>query len=58
MNLPILALLADENHGYELPMPAEWFGVIMFILLMLALLVTLGFANKGKKLPADPNSDH
>lgn len=58
MNLPILALLADEQGGYELPMPAEWYGIIMFAVLMLSLLLTLSFAHKGKELPADASADH
>lgn len=57
MNLPVLALLADEAAG-ELPMPAPWFGIGFFAVLMLSLLVTLGFANKGRELPADTHTDH
>lgn len=57
MNLPVLALLADEVVT-ELPIPAPWYGIIFFVLLMLSLLVTLAFANKGKELPADPTTDH
>ena len=57
MNLPVLALLADEVVT-ELPIPAPWYGIIFFVLLMLSLLVTLAFANKGKELPADPTADH
>lgn len=52
MYLPVLALFAEEAHA-ELFMPAEWFGIIMFILLMLALLLTVSFSNKGKELPAE-----
>lgn len=59
MNLPIIALLlAEESHGHELPIPALWYGIIMFLLLMGSLLITLAFANKGRELPADPNADH
>lgn len=59
MNLPIIALLlAEESHGHGLPIPAVWYGIIMFLLLMGALLITLSFANKGRELPADPNADH
>lgn len=57
MNLPVLALLADEVVA-ELPIPAPWYGVGFFAILMLSLLVTLGFANKGKELPADTHTDH
>ncbi|WP_202922938.1 hypothetical protein [Nesterenkonia haasae] len=58
MNLPVLALLADQYHGYELPMPAYWYGIIIFAILMLSLLITLGFSGKGKELPADPQGHH
>lgn len=57
MNLPVLALLADEVVA-ELPIPAPWYGIGFFAILMLSLLVTLGFANKGKELPADTHTDH
>lgn len=56
--LPVLTLLADAYNGYELPVPAVWFGIIMFIVLMLSLLLTLSFTNKGRELPADPNAEH
>ena len=58
MNLPVLALLAEPYNGYELPMPAYWYGIIMFALLMLSLLITLAFSGKGKELPADPQGHH
>ena len=59
MNLPIIALLlAEESQGYELPIPAVWYGTIMFILLMGSLMITLAFSNKGRELPADTNADH
>ncbi|NLS08622.1 hypothetical protein HGQ17_01090 [Nesterenkonia sp. MY13] len=58
MNLPVLALLADEYNGYELPMAAWIYGVGIFAILMLSLLITLGFASKGKELPADPQAHH
>lgn len=57
MNLPVLTLVADEAYT-ELPMPAPWFGVIMFAILMLSLLITLSFSNKGKQLPAEAHGDH
>lgn len=55
-DVPMLTTVAAEDH--ELFMPTPWFGIIMFAVLMLSLLVTLGFANKGRELPADPNSGH
>ncbi|WP_300344677.1 hypothetical protein [Nesterenkonia sp.] len=60
MNLPFAALLlaAEGGEEHELFMPAEWFGIVMFILLMLALLTALSFSNKSRELPADPHSDH
>ncbi|WP_120004888.1 hypothetical protein [Nesterenkonia muleiensis] len=60
LNLPfdVLMLMTGAAEETELFMPTPWFGVIMFAALMLSLLVTLGFANKGKELPADPTSGH
>ncbi|GFZ94039.1 hypothetical protein [Nesterenkonia alkaliphila] len=58
MNLPVLALLAAGPTPTELPFPAWVYGAVMFALLMLSLLITLGFASKGKELPADPQSHH
>lgn len=50
----MLTAVAAEDS--ELFMPTPWFGIIMFAVLMLSLLVTLGFANKGRELPADTHS--
>lgn len=56
--LPVLTLLAEEHAGSELFMPAPWFGIVVFAILMLSLLVTLGFSNKNRELPADPQAHH
>ncbi|WP_022873660.1 hypothetical protein [Nesterenkonia alba] len=58
MNLPVFAqLVADQYNGYELFMPAEWFGIIMFVVLMASLLVTLAFSNKNRSPQASPDSE-
>ncbi|WP_010524951.1 hypothetical protein [Nesterenkonia sp. F] len=60
LNTPIAALLAEasEEHGGELFMPAPWFGIIMFALLMSMLLITVSFSSKGRQLPAKEHEDH
>ena len=60
LNLPFDApmLTAVATEDTELFMPTPWFGIIMFSVLMLSLLVTLAFANKGRELPADSTSGH
>ncbi|GAA1144044.1 hypothetical protein [Nesterenkonia lutea] len=60
LNLHVLAtvLAAETEEHSALPIEAHWFGIIMFALLLLLLLVTLGFANKGRELPAQAHSDH
>lgn len=37
-------------------MPAKWFGIVMFAFLMLAMLVTLGFAQTNRSPQADPEA--
>ena len=62
LNLPFAALLLGSGSGMyeetELFMPAKWFGIIMFVVLLLILLTTVAFANKGKELPAREHEDH
>ena len=60
LNLPFATmLLGSEMYQHtELFMPAVWFGIIMFAILMLMLLATVAFANKGKELPAHAHEDH
>lgn len=60
LNLPFAAMLlgSEMYEDTELFMPAEWFGIIMFTLLVLTLLATVAFANKGKELPARAHEDH
>lgn len=61
MNLPfdVTTLTAVAAEDAELFMPTPWFGIIMFAVLLLSLLITLGFANKGRELPAETHSsDH
>ncbi|MDO5492272.1 MAG: hypothetical protein Q4F53_01500 [Nesterenkonia sp.] len=54
-----LLLAADDAHVVnELFMPTKWFGIIMFIVLMLMLLVTVMFSSKGKQLPPREHEDH
>lgn len=57
MNLPVLTLMAEEA-ATELPVPAIWFGIIMFAFLMLSLLVTVAFSTKSKALPAEAHQEH
>ena len=60
LNLPFATmLLGSEMYQHtELFMPAEWFGIIMFAVLMLILLTNVAFANKGKEHPAPAHDDH
>ena len=60
LNLPVATMLlgSEMYQDTELFMPAKWFGIIMFILLVMMLLVTVAFANKGKELPARAHEDH
>lgn len=62
MHLNYAAQLLGAEGGYfeeaELFMPAEWFGIIMFGLLMLMLLTTVAFTSRGKQLPAQEHEDH
>lgn len=60
LNLPFAALVlaAEGLEERELFMPAEWFGIIMFIVLMLLLLVTVSFSSKSKSPAAREHEDH
>lgn len=60
LNLPFAAMLlgSEMYEETELFMSAKWFGIIMFTLLVLLLLATVAFANKGKELPARAHEDH
>lgn len=62
MHLNYAALLLSAEGGYfeetELFMPAQWFGISMFGLLLLMLLITVSFSNTGKQLPAQEHEDH
>ena len=60
LNLPFAAQMLSAEGAEEsaLFMPAEWFGIVMFAILMFSLLITLGFANKGRELPAEAYPDH
>lgn len=60
LNLPFATMLlgSEMYQDTELFMPAVWFGIIMFVILMLMLLATVAFANKGKELPARAHEDH
>lgn len=56
LSFDVTMLTAVAAEDSELFMPTPWFGIIMFAVLMLSLLVPLGFANKGRELPADTHS--
>ena len=60
LNLHVIATVlgAEAHEASPLPIDALWIGLIMFGLLMFLLLITMGFANKGRQLPAAPHSDH
>lgn len=58
LNLQVIATILGAEETTALPIPALWYGIIMFILLMFLLLITLSFAGKGRQLPAAPHSDH
>ena len=47
------AQLAEESHHVvnELPIPAIWFGVIMFLALMGALLAIMSMRSVSMRLP-------
>ncbi|GAA3052442.1 MULTISPECIES: hypothetical protein [Actinomycetes] len=60
LNPPFAAemLAAEAEEEIALFMPAEWFGIIMFIVLMLLLLITVGFSSKSKSPAAREHEDH
>lgn len=60
LNLPFAAqvMAAEGQEEIELFMPAEWFGIIMFIVLMLLLLVTVSFSSKSKSPAPRDHEDH
>lgn len=60
LNLHVIATVlgAEPGEASPLPIDALWYGLIMFALLLFLLLITVSFANKGRELPASPNSDH
>ncbi len=37
-------------------MPAPWFGIVMFVFLMLSMLVALSFAQTNRSPQADPEA--